>query len=173
MVQFHQGPLARQTAVAKLDVCLSGVVSNHLRMAAKSSTHEDYSRKGHEGGSTDRSFGLVFAAFFAIVALWPLRKHEDVRWWAAGVSAAFLLLALNAPSSLKLLNRAWMFLGFTIGKVTNPVITALMFFLIFTPAAILLRLAGKDLLRLKLQPESPSYWIDRTSATPESMIQQF
>ena len=37
---------------------------------------------------SERSFGLVFAVVFAIVALFPLPRGADVRWWALAISAA-------------------------------------------------------------------------------------
>jgi hypothetical protein len=50
-----------------------------------------------------------------------------------------------------------------------------MFYVIFTPAGLLLRLFGKDLLRLKYDRSAPSYWIRRDPAglIPESMRNQF
>jgi hypothetical protein len=51
----------------------------------------------------------------------------------------------------------------------------LMFFLVFTPMALLIRLRGKDLLRLRRDPEAPSYWIPRQppGPAPDTLKQQF
>ena len=66
-------------------------------------THEDFSRLDEIKPSSDRSFGLVVAAFFLIVALWPFIRTEPVRWWALGVAAIFAVLALlwTRPSSIQ------------------------------------------------------------------------
>jgi hypothetical protein len=50
-----------------------------------------------------------------------------------------------------------------------------MFYLIFTPAALLFRLLGRDFLRLKPEGEAGSYWIPRNppGPAPESMRNQF
>ena len=40
--------------------------------------------------SSNRTFGLVFAAFFALVALLPLVRGHAVRRWALPFSASFL-----------------------------------------------------------------------------------
>jgi predicted membrane metal-binding protein len=139
-------------------------------------THEDFSRgESAGGGSTDRSFGLVFTAAFAFFGLIPLLRGKPLRPWCLAVSAVFLLLALAVPLALHPLNRLWMRVGLLISKITNPIITGLMFFLVFTPAALLFRLLGKDLLRLKFDPGATSYWIIRQppGPAPETMRNQF
>src|SRR5580658_2800910 len=136
----------------------------------QSSTHESFDRELVAEGSSDRSFGLVFTAFFALVGLWPLVHKRPLRPWALFVSAGFLLVALAFPQVLHPLNLLWTRFGKLLSKVTNPIITGIMFFVIFTPAGLLLRLFGKDLLRLKYDPSAPSYWIRRDPARliPES-----
>jgi Saxitoxin biosynthesis operon protein SxtJ len=138
-------------------------------------THEDFSRGESAGGSSDRSFGLVFAVAFAFFGLIPLLHGKPLRLWYLAASAVFLLLALTVPSVLHPLNGLWMRVGLLIGKVTNPIITGLMFFLVFTPAALVFRLLGKDPLRIKLDTAATSYWIIRQppGPAPETMRNQF
>ncbi len=131
-------------------------------------THEDFRHYGktHDLPS-NRSFGWVFTGFFGLIAIWPLVRHQgELRWWAAGVSGIFLVLTLAIPDVLEPLNRLWMKLALLMARVVNPVILGLMFFLIFTPVAIVLRLLGKDLLRLKLDQSASSYWLTRTDIGP-------
>jgi hypothetical protein len=51
----------------------------------------------------------------------------------------------------------------------------ILFFAVLTPAAVVMRWAGKDLLRLRFEPETPSYWILRPSGGDRqtSMTRQF
>ena len=49
---------------------------------------------------SDRSFGLVFAGFFALVALLPAIHGAPVRWWALGLALAFAAVAFAVPPSL-------------------------------------------------------------------------
>lgn len=144
-------------------------------MKSAGSVHEDYSRHAPEGGSSDRGFGLVFAAFFAAVGFWPLLKHGGIRVWALAVAGLFLVVALAAPRILSPLNRVWTALGIAIGRVTNPVITAVIFFLIFTPVGFVMRMMGSDPLRRRLDQEATSYWIKRDPAgpPPADMVNQF
>ena len=120
---------------------------------------------------SDRSFGLVFAGFFAIVALLPATHGGAVRWWALALAAAFAAVAFAVPRLLHPLNRAWYALGMLLHHVVNPIILAFMFYGAILPMALLLRLLGKDLLRLKREPQAASYWIPREP--PGSMSKQF
>jgi predicted membrane metal-binding protein len=137
--------------------------------------HEDLRRSAHTRTSSDRNFGLVFAAGFALLALWPLVKRGTVRWPLLAVSAVFLLVALIAPRLLWPLNKVWTMFGLLLGRIVNPVMTALMFLLVFTPAGIIGRMLGKDPLRLKHSPEATTYWIVRNppGPAPETMAKQF
>jgi hypothetical protein len=124
---------------------------------------------------SNRSFGLVFAGFFVLVALLPAVHGAPIRVWAAAVAAAFLAAAFFAPRLLQPLNRAWFALGQLLHHVVNPVIMAVMFYGAILPMALLLRALGKDLLRLERDPKADSYWIAREppGPAPGSMSKQF
>ena len=136
--------------------------------------HEVFNKPEEIQGS-DRSFGFVFAAAGAVIGLLPLRRGGSVRWWALAAGGVFLLLAIAMPGVLQPLNRAWFQFGLLLGKIVNPIVLSLLFFFLFTPAAVLFRLFGKDLLRLKPVPGAKSYWIQRQPPGPdgESMSAQF
>lgn len=144
-------------------------------MAKALQTHENYSRDEHLPGGSDRSFGLVFAAVFAIVAAWSWWRAGT--WWpyAIGLALVFGGVALAAPALLAPLNRLWMRFGLLMSKVMNPLILGIMFFGVMLPIGLLLRWRGKDLLRLKLDPSAPSYWIERQppGPSPETMRNQY
>ena len=137
--------------------------------------HENFSREDSTKGSSDRSFGWVFTGFFALLAFVPLLRSKPWRPWAVAVSGAFLLLTLIRPRLLHPLNRLWTRLAVLISKVTNPIMTGLMFYVLFTPVAIVLRLMGKDVLRLKADPAANTFWIPRDppGPAPETMRNQF
>jgi hypothetical protein len=124
---------------------------------------------------SNRSFGLVFAVFFVLVAALPAAHGAPIRLWAFGVAAAFAAVAFLAPRVLGPLNLIWFKLGLLLHHVVNPVVMAIMFYGAILPMAVLLRWLGKDLLRLKREPENPSYWIPREppAPAPDSMKKQF
>ncbi len=134
-------------------------------------------RTAHAKQPSDRSFGLVMAAFFAIVAFIPLLRagHDQVRWWAVIVSALLLALALFWAAPLRPLNWLWTRLGDLLNRVVSPIAIGLLFYLAVMPTGLIRRALGKDLLRLRRDPSVPSYWILRVppGPSPESMKNQF
>lgn len=138
-------------------------------------SHEDLTREDEVEGSSDRSFGVVFAVVFLIIALFPLLHAGAVRWWSVGVSAAFAVVAFTVPSILAVPNRLWMKFGLLLAKIVSPIALGILFYLVFTPIGLVMRMAGKDPLRLKADPNAKSYWIDREppGPPPQSMTNQF
>ena len=141
----------------------------------ESRTHESFEREPAQRGSSNRSFGLVFALVFALIGVWPMLHKRPLRMWSLGAGALFLAAALAAPGILSPLNRVWTQLGRLLSKVTNPVITGVMFYVIFTPLGAILKMMGKDPMRLRYDPALSSYWIRRDPAAlaAESMRNQF
>lgn len=137
--------------------------------------HEDLGREQGVEGSSDRSFGLVFAAAFLVFACWPLVHKDPVRWWSLAVSGVFGAVAWLSPGWLSGLNRLWIKLGVFLGKVVSPIALGIVFYGVLTPAGMLMRLVGKDPLRLKRDATAQSYWIarDPPGPPPDSMTNQF
>ena len=124
----------------------------------------------------ERQFGLVFAIFFTIVALWPLwplwpRPAPSIYWLiAAATSLGFGLLW---PRALAPLNRAWLAIGHVLGWINSKIILGFIFFLVVTPTALVMKALGRDLLSRRLR-RSGSYWVKRDSTwTGVSMRDQF
>ena len=127
---------------------------------------EDLKREDEIEIGSDRSFGIVFAVVFSIIGLWPLIHAKPLRWWSLAIAAAFLVSALTVPHILAPLNRVWMKFGLLLAGIISPIFLALLFFLAFMPIGLLVRMFGKDPLRLKLDAQAKSYWIDREPPGP-------
>jgi hypothetical protein len=124
---------------------------------------------------SERGFGIVFAVVFAIIALWPLIHWEAPRLWAAAIAAIFLAIAFVRPALLRPLNVLWFKFGLLLSKIVTPVIMALVYATTVVPTGFLLRLKGKNLLGLKRDPDTKSYWVTRESPgpSPGTMKRQF
>jgi len=137
--------------------------------------HEDLSRPDGVKHGSDRQFGLVFAAFFAVIGLLPLVAGHAPRWWAFAPALAFAAVALIRPGILRPLNVLWFRFGLLLHKVVSPIVLGLIFYVAVTPVGLTMRAFGKDPLKLKFDRTAPSYWIDRTppGPDPETMKNQF
>lgn len=154
-------------------------------MADTSQTHENISHDDAIEIGSDRSFGITFTVVFALLATffyfrgppsWTPESIAPKLWMGlAGVSGVFLLISLAIPSILHPFNVVWMKFAGVLNMIVSPIVMGLLFFLTVTPMALLLRAMGKDLLRLKLDKDAKSYWIERTppGPPPDTMKNQF
>jgi len=122
--------------------------------------------------SSEKSFGIVFAAVFFLIALYPLLDGGDLQLWAAGLALLFVAAAYLAPSLLTLPNRLWFKLGMVLGAVVAPIVMGVVYFATVVPVGLIMRLVGKDLLQQKMDTEAKSYWIERKQPVG-SMEDQF
>jgi hypothetical protein len=124
---------------------------------------------------SNRNFGQVFGTAFLILSWYIFEKEQSMlAILALLVGLLILVLAFLIPDSLKSLNRLWMKVGEILGRIISPIVMGVIFFLIFTPLAVIMRIFGRDELRLKKGVED-SYWRDRSPTGPEpsSFKQQF
>lgn len=132
---------------------------------------------------SDRGFGGVFAVVFGLIGVGPAIRLGwtptfDVgllRWWSLAIGACFLAATLVYPPVLRPLNRLWFRFGMLLSKVATPIVMGLLFILTVVPTAIVMRLRGHDLLRLKIDRQAKSYWIVRQPPGPggETMSKQY
>ena len=110
---------------------------------------------------SNRSFGIVFFIVFLLIAIYPLINSQGLRVWSLIIAIIFLFLGLINSKVLTPLNKLWFKFGILLGRIVSPVIMGVIFFLVVTPIALIMRIIGKDLLNLKFNKEK-SYWIEKT-----------
>jgi hypothetical protein len=138
------------------------------------STHENFNREEASAPGSDRTFGLVMAAALALVGVINFWHHGRV--WPWELTAAVLLLAAAwlKPPLLHPLNRLWMKLGLLLHRIVNPIVMGLLFYGTIWPTGLVMRMRGRDLLRLRREPSANTYWIARPPGPkPETMRDQF
>jgi len=111
--------------------------------------------------SSNRSFGIVFFIVFLLIAIYPLINNDELRIWSLIIAIIFLILGLINSKVLTPLNKLWFKFGLLLGKIVSPPIMGIIFFLVVTPTALIMRMIGKDLLNLKFNNKK-SYWIKKT-----------
>jgi hypothetical protein len=124
---------------------------------------------------SDRDFGLTFAIFFLILALWPIVRGDSIRVWSLVIAALLLGVALFSPQFYAIPNKLWFRFGLVLGKYLTPFIVVSLFLVAVLPVALILRMLGKDILGLRRDPTLETYWVPREARglTPESLDDQF
>jgi hypothetical protein len=106
-----------------------------------------------------RKFGLVFTVITVLVALVSLwRGRESLVMPFFAVSGAFFVISLVYPVLLGPLYRGMLKLSGYMGWVNTRVLLIIVYYLVFTPVALVFKLIGKDPLERKLDREAPTYW---------------
>jgi hypothetical protein len=145
-------------------------------MQNESAMHEDFSRPEEINRSSDRSFGFVIAAVFAVVGLLPLfHSPPTLRWWALAVALAVAGCALFWTAPLAPLARLWFRFGLLLATIVSPIVLALLFYIAILPIGLLMRIFGKSPSAFEGKRDGDSYWIRRDPAgpPPATMKHQF
>ena len=111
--------------------------------------------------SSNRSFGIIFFIVFLLISVWPIMDGQALRVWSLVISLIFLILGILNSKILSPLNLIWFKFGLLLGRIVAPIVMSLVFFVVVTPIALILKILGKDLLNLK-KNNSSSYWIEKT-----------
>jgi hypothetical protein len=119
---------------------------------------------------SDRKFGLIFAAIFAIVTIVGWYGFGVVLHWAIVCSGAFLALALFVPGLLMPLNRLWDVVTGRIHRVVNFTLLAAFFYLVIFPFGLIMKLFGRDAMMRAPVPKTASYWKPVTRHTDETTL---
>ncbi len=113
---------------------------------------------------SNRNFGIVFFIVFVIIGLWPVIANNEIRYWSIFISLIFLFLGLINSKLLNPFNRIWFNFGIILGKIISPIIMGIIFYLVVTPTGLIMRFLRKDILRLKFDKKSRSYWIEKNNS---------
>ena len=114
---------------------------------------------------SNRKFGLFFTVVFFLAATYSY--YINAIGWLYILSAiclAFFTTTIFKADALYPLNKLWMRFGFLLGMIISPIVIGVIFFGIFTPLAILMRLFRRDELRLNFKKQT-SHWVNREPLT--------
>ena len=101
------------------------------------------------------SFSIIFFSIYIILIYFDINGSN----YALTISILFLILSMFKPNYLSKLNNYWFKLSLFLSRVLNPIILAIIFFLIFSPISILMRIFGRDELKIKNKSKI-TYWIN-------------
>ena len=123
---------------------------------------------------SNRKFGFFFTFVFLVIAGYLYTNNAVIGAYIFFILAfAFYLVASLRAIILLPLNKLWMRFGLLLSMIVSPLVLGVIFFGLFTPIAFLMRLSGRDELRLKFSKKA-SHWISRSGPLKsESFKQQF
>jgi hypothetical protein len=128
---------------------------------------------GEVVGPSNRSFGFMFAGIFALVAVVPLWRGAEARYWAAALSFLLGMISMVRPGLLAPANRVWFAVGLALHRLVSPIVLAVVFFGGVTPFGVVMRWVNPRLARrMRPDPNAATYWISRDSGT-SPMNEQF
>ncbi len=115
---------------------------------------------------SNKKFGVFFGCIFWIASAYFFSKSNAAITLGLGLAGTgFLILAIVKPLLLRPLNVGWMRLGYALGMVVSPLVLGVIFFCIFTPVGVILKLIGRDEMALKNR--APSWRLLNKSDKPE------
>lgn len=125
--------------------------------------------------NSNQAFGLLWTSLFSLIFSWKLITSGEVNLILLSLAALLGIISFFIPLVLYPFNYIWNLIGLSLHKIINPIVMVLIFFLVLTPIALLMKLLGKDFLEKKWHPELQSYWINRDprGPSPESLSKQF
>lgn len=131
--------------------------------------HENLFTKDYFKKASDQTFGKTFSILFCILAIIK-RASLSLSFSFLLISAAFAVVTWKKPYLLTGINGLWNRLSYLLSKFFSPVFLFILYYLLFSPMALTIRVFKRDLLGLKLNRSS--YWID-SEPQQSTMKEQF
>ena len=116
-----------------------------------------------------RQFAAAWLVFFLAVGAQQYfgRGHHAAGFVLGGAALVVGTLGLIKPGAVRWIFVGWMVLAFPIGWLVSQVLLAVLFYLVLTPVAMVLRWRGRDLLGRKPAPNRSSLWTPKQ--TPDDV----
>ena len=114
-----------------------------------------------EKSPSNHKFGFVFTVIFVILGLVSfVEQLFGAAIFLNVLAVIFLLITLLLPNILTPLNKLWMNFGVLLGTIVNPIVLGIIFFGLFMPIGLIMKLFQRDELNLKFRVKG-SYWKKR------------
>lgn len=123
-----------------------------------------------------KSFSIVLslislAAFVAV----NLTIGRGALWWVTLEGAVWGFIGVWQPFIITPVYWVFGLLGLILGAINTTIILGLIYYLFFTPAAIVMRMRGKDPLAQNIRREAKTYWVplDAAEQTPDKLERSY
>lgn len=122
-----------------------------------------------------RATGILLTLVTAFWGLKPLVSGAPARTWLLGLSTFLAVLTLVFPRILQPVSAAMHRAGMMGTRVLGVISLGVAFYVVLTPVAVLMRLSGRNPLRLGKDAAARSYWVEVTAdeAAPSDLSRQY
>ena len=112
-----------------------------------------------------RKFGIIIGLILLVIAGFLFWKEKESFQILLTFGVIFFFLGIAIPFILKPIYWVWMIFATIFGWIMTRVILSLIFYIIFTPIGLILRIFGKQFLEFNWDHSKQSYWNLRTVET--------
>ena len=119
------------------------------------------------------TMAIAFAILGALVFFWFEKQTAGTVLW--GIGGGMLVLGLPFPLLLWPVERAWFYFAFALGWLNMRILLTAVFYVLFVPVGLFMKLIGRDPLERKIDKSAETYWKERerTPVDPESYERQY
>jgi hypothetical protein len=116
---------------------------------------------------------MIGGVIAVVVVVRAVLQSAEPNVWALGIAALVATIALARPAALRPVHAAWMTFARALGWANTRILLGLVFYLVLAPLGIAMRLAGRDALRLKFDPDATTYAVPRRPRPGDHMRRLF
>jgi len=124
---------------------------------------------------TLRNFGLITGAIISILfgLFFPWIFSHNLPYWPWFITGILWGLAILSPLTLMPVFRTWMRVGYALGWINSRIILGIMFYVIFLPSGIVMKLFAKDPMTRSLNKKQISYRVPHTLRNKDHVERPF
>ncbi len=108
-----------------------------------------------------RKFGITMGIAFFVISGFIFAAHRQNTMFFVLISLVFFVLAFLLPAVLKPVYIFWMKLAFVLAWINTRIILFFVFYLIFTPTGLIMKLFRNKLLEERIDKDTGSYWQEK------------
>ena len=122
-----------------------------------------------------RKFGITIGTVLVLLGIILSIKAGNYLLFLSLAGLVLMLVSLMFSKLLRPLYIIWMSIAAVLGFIMSRIILSLIYYLVFAPVGIILRILKKDLLDRKIEPDKESYWNMRKAENyrPEDSEKQY
>ena len=122
---------------------------------------------------SNKKFGIFFTLIFTSISFYFFFKNLiELGSISFVIAALFAIVTITKDKLLFPLNKLWMRFGILLSIIVSPIIMGIIFFGLFTPMSLIMRLFRRDELRIRFNNKK-THWIKRNFPNGDDLAESF